>query len=975
MEVYKASAAPGFGEGTQYLGTAAVVGGLWTLDFSDAVVTLNVGEYVSVIGIDASNNTSEFGQNFVVTGGNANPVLANNGPLNVNEGTTTILDNTLLQVTDADNTPDQIVYTLTVHSSRGALRLSGDHIDIGETFTQDDIDNNRVVYEHHGSENVFDSFDYTVSDGAGGSIPATTFNVIITPVNDAPVNSVPVSQTTSVDTPVVFNGANGNQISISDEESGLNPVEITFNAGFGDVTLLDTTGLTLQGGVNGSPSVTYRGTIADINAALAVGLQFDPQASYLGPATVQVITSDLEALPLTDNDTINITVSDTAPVATDDPGAYNAAITGLAPVSYWRLGETAGITAVDGGSAGSDGTYTGGVALDQPGAIVGDADRTVHFDGTDDYIEIPHDPAYLIDNGTIQFWFNADNLAGEQDLFSKDSSSFDNGGHVNVRLLSSGAIEVRLQSINESFYATSAPVVTPGQWHHLAFSFGAQGATVYVDGQIVASNPYAGGLGASSGGSGNPEQIVIGAGSTGSDPGMATPLNRFFQGFIDEVAIFNNQLSTDQIGDIFAAGLQNYTLAENTTLNVSASEGVLINDLDAEGDSLTVAEVQGLPGNVGVATTTAQGGSVTLNANGSFDYTPKAGFDGIDTFTYVATDGSNNSNVATVTITVTGVNDDPVATANSNAVTEDTALVAAGNMLTDDDGAGVDSDPENDALTVTDIDGVINPLIDVVGTYGTLNWDADGSYTYTLNNVLPAVQALNFGSFATDVFTYTVDDGNGGFDTATLTVTVNGRDDISFDIGSTPTVSEAGPTLATFTITVGGTISAGNTANVTVTGGGSATDGTDYLDDFLTALGNAAGSTSGVGLAGNVLTFDSSFVGPTFTFSMNAQNDSLVETTETITASLSGAASPNGVASIGTAATSTDITDNDSVVFTIIANNDPIAETGGSTTFTIDFGGVSLGSGQTASVVVTPSGTATDGVDQTAFDAAIAAAL
>ena len=62
-------------------------------------------------------------------------------------------------------------------------------------------------------------------------------------------------------------------------------------------------------------------------------------------------------------------------------------------------------------------------------------------------------------------------------------------------------------------------------------------------------------------------------------------------------------------------------------------------------------------------------------------------------------------------------------------------------------------------------------------------------------------------------------------------------------------------------------------------------------------------------------------------------------------------------------------------MFTISANNDPIAESGGNTTFTIDFGGVSLGSGQIASVVVTPSGTATDGTDHTAFDAAITAAL
>ena len=74
-----------------------------------------------------------------------------------------------------------------------------------------------------------------------------------------------------------------------------------------------------------------------------------------------------------------------------------------------------------------------------------------------------------------------------------------------------------------------------------------------------------------------------------------------------------------------------------------------------------------------------------------------------------------------------------------------------------------------------------------------------GSYTYTLDNGNAAVQALNYGDTLTDTFTYTVSDGNGGTDTATLTITVQGRDDISFDIGSTATVSEAGPATATFT--------------------------------------------------------------------------------------------------------------------------------------------------------------------------------
>ena len=48
-----------------------------------------------------------------------------------------------------------------------------------------------------------------------------------------------------------------------------------------------------------------------------------------------------------------------------------------------------------------------------------------------------------------------------------------------------------------------------------------------------------------------------------------------------------------------------------------------------------------------------------------------------------------------------------------------------------------------DVLTVSEIDGETNPANDVVGSYGTLNWAADGSYTYTLDNANAAVQALN----------------------------------------------------------------------------------------------------------------------------------------------------------------------------------------------------------------------------------------
>jgi hypothetical protein len=85
-----------------------------------------------------------------------------------------------------------------------------------------------------------------------------------------------------------------------------------------------------------------------------------------------------------------------------------------------------------------------------------------------------------------------------------------------------------------------------------------------------------------------------------------------------------------------------YATPENAELNIPAP-GVLDNDTDPDGDTLTVDN----PGGA-----TATNGTVTLAADGSFTYLPDAGFTGADTFTYAATDGTNTSNLATVTVNV-----------------------------------------------------------------------------------------------------------------------------------------------------------------------------------------------------------------------------------------------------------------------------------------------------------------------------------
>ncbi len=111
------------------------------------------------------------------------------------------------------------------------------------------------------------------------------------------------------------------------------------------------------------------------------------------------------------------------------------------------------------------------------------------------------------------------------------------------------------------------------------------------------------------------------------------------------------------------------------------------------------------------------------------------------------------------------------------------ATTAEGNVLTND------SDPDGDALSVISIandtdtvdlvdstnDGVDNPSATIVGTYGTLTINGDGSYEYTPDQA--AANALNQGDSETESFTYTISDGNGGEASATVSFEVNGAND------------------------------------------------------------------------------------------------------------------------------------------------------------------------------------------------------
>ncbi|MCR6629890.1 MAG: VCBS domain-containing protein [Magnetospirillum sp.] len=230
------------------------------------------------------------------------------------------------------------------------------------------------------------------------------------------------------------------------------------------------------------------------------------------------------------------------------------------------------------------------------------------------------------------------------------------------------------------------------------------------------------------------------------------------------------------------------------TLTIHFTDGYQPGDrLTLAGSPAGVASVAGGSGNDLVVTLTADATAADVKAiiealrYRSVDADPTNGnTDTSRAFSIVLNDGNNddgashnaggpaalNSNALTGIITLGFTL--PEATDNAATVVRNSSESDSGNLLTDDDGAGVDSDPEADPLTVTDVDGTAVPgtgSVTVTGTYGTLTVAADGSYTYQLDPANPAVAALAGSDTLAESFTYAITDGN-RTDSAQLVVTI-----------------------------------------------------------------------------------------------------------------------------------------------------------------------------------------------------------
>ncbi|PLY13126.1 MAG: hypothetical protein C0631_14665, partial [Sedimenticola sp.] len=185
-----------------------------------------------------------------------------------------------------------------------------------------------------------------------------------------------------------------------------------------------------------------------------------------------------------------------------------------------------------------------------------------------------------------------------------------------------------------------------------------------------------------------------------------------------------------------------HTIPEDT----SVSGQVMATDVD--GDALVYSQ-----------NSAPSHGSVVVNPDGSYTYTPNPDYNGNDSFTVLVDDGNGGTDISTVYIIITPVQDPSLITEGFGSVTEDTIFTTSGHLnITDVDG------PQDEHFT---------PQNNVPGAHGTFSIDSNGNWTYNLNNNDPAVQALDAGESMTEVFPVTGVDGT----PSTVTVIINGVDE------------------------------------------------------------------------------------------------------------------------------------------------------------------------------------------------------
>ena len=276
-----------------------------------------------------------------ITPVNDAPVIASSTGVTADEGEAVTITQSALEVTDIDSAAGALTYTISTAPVNGTLYKSGVAMSAGGTFTQDDINNSRITYTHNGNETLADSFIFTASDGAGGTIGATTFSITVNPTNDDPfITGLPSDITVTENTP---SNVDLSAVTLTDADSGGNSITLTLSVNSGTLSATSGGGITVSG--SGTPTLTLTGSAANIDTYLntASNIQYTGAEGSHG--------NNADTLTLIANDcgytgtggggdislgTVNIDITTIAPTVTNVTSTNNAGTYGI--------GETIAIT-------------------------------------------------------------------------------------------------------------------------------------------------------------------------------------------------------------------------------------------------------------------------------------------------------------------------------------------------------------------------------------------------------------------------------------------------------------------------------------------------------------------------------------------------------------------------------------------------------------------------------------------------------
>jgi Concanavalin A-like lectin/glucanases superfamily/Bacterial Ig-like domain len=239
--------------------------------------------------------------------------------------------------------------------------------------------------------------------------------------------------------------------------------------------------------------------------------------------------------------------------------SYRSEVLADNPGSYWRLGEASGTAAADTMGA-NPGTYTGGVTLGQPGAIVGDTNASASLDGVDDYVVVPDAPSLDFTTAvTVEAWVQRTKSAAYQVVLGKPGNGQSKLENYSLWFNTGNGIQAYFG--NGTTFVSVASAALDTSWHHVVATYDNATAKLYVDGTLRSS--------ASSTVQLTPNTLPLNLGRAQGTSSYS------FGGRLDEVAVYPSILSAARIQAHYDAARRTDSRAPTVTLASPANGSAL----------------------------------------------------------------------------------------------------------------------------------------------------------------------------------------------------------------------------------------------------------------------------------------------------------------------------------------------------------------------------------------------------------------